>query len=73
MKWKTDEPKIGDTKTKTRMAWLPTKLSDGYTVWLETYKVHLRYETRSVATKGGWLPRTGWFETYTTSLWVIYD
>jgi YD repeat-containing protein len=43
------------------MAWLPTQLDDGYTVWLETYRVHYRYETRRVATKGGYLPRTRWF------------
>jgi YD repeat-containing protein len=42
------------------MAWLPTKLSDGYTVWLETYRVHLRYETQSVAIKSGYIPRTCW-------------
>jgi hypothetical protein len=60
MKWKHESPKLGDRRTEVRMAWLPTKLSDGYTVWLETYRVHLRYETQSVAIKGGYIPRTRW-------------
>ena len=61
MKWKHESPKLGDRRTEVRMAWLPTQLDDGYTVWLETYRVHYRYETRRVATKGGYLPRTRWF------------
>ena len=69
MKWKHESPKLGDTRREVKMAWLPTKLSDGYTVWLETYGVHLRYETQSVPTKGGYIPRTRWFEISTESLW----
>ena len=61
MKWKHESPKLGDRRTEVRMAWLPTQLDDGYTVWLETYRVHYRYETRRVAPKGGSLPRTRWF------------
>jgi YD repeat-containing protein len=62
MKWKTLEPKIGDEKTEVRFAFFPIYTDNGYTLWLERYKVHLRYETQSVATKGGYiLPRTRWF------------
>jgi hypothetical protein len=70
MKWKTTIPKIGDERTEVRMAWLPTKLDDGYTVWLETYRVHLRYEIRMVPTKffiGVRAER--WFVVGTESLW----
>jgi hypothetical protein len=46
VKWKhTAAPRLGDERTEIRFAWLPTKLDDGYTVWLETYRVHLRYES----------------------------
>jgi hypothetical protein len=58
-------PKIGDEKTDTRFAFFPTYTDNGYTVWLEWYIVRLRYETREVATKGGYLPKTGWFEIKT--------
>ena len=73
MKWKTTIPKIGDTRTEVKMAWLPTKLDDGYTAWLETYKVHLRYEMRMVPTKFHMsLPRERWFVVKTESLWVAF-
>jgi YD repeat-containing protein len=61
MKWKTLEPKIGDEKTEVRFAFFPIYTDNGYTLWLERYKVHLRYETQRVATKGGYIPRTRWF------------
>lgn len=69
MRWKKPvEPKIWDEKTDVRFAFFPVHTDDGYTVWLEWYKVHLRYETQEVATKGGWVPKTRWFvvstETY---------
>jgi hypothetical protein len=51
MKWKHTTPKLGDERLEIRFAWLPTKLSDGYTVWLEEYRVHFRYESRMEATK----------------------
>lgn len=35
MKWKTIVP--GTIRIVQRFAWLPAKLSDGYTVWLERY------------------------------------
>ena len=71
MKWKHESPKLGDRRTEVRMAWLPTKLSDAYTVWLETYRVHLRYEARTVPTKfiGIHSNRMGWFEIGTETLW----
>jgi hypothetical protein len=71
MKWKHESPKLGDTRREVKMAWLPTKLSDGYTVWLETYRVHLRYEARTVPTKfiGIHSNRMGWFEIGTETLW----
>jgi hypothetical protein len=70
MKWKTAIPKIGDERTEVRMAWLPTKLSDGYTAWLETYRVHLRYEIRMVPTKFFIGVRTErWFVVGTETLW----
>ena len=70
MKWKTTIPQLGDERTEIRMAWFPTKLSDGYTVWLETYRVHLRYESRMVPTKFVILRHTErWFEIRTESLW----
>ena len=63
MRWKRPvDPKIGDEKTDVRFAFFPTYTDDGYTVWLEWYKVHLRYETQGVATKGGWVQKTHWFE-----------
>jgi hypothetical protein len=66
MRWKAPvEPQIGDEKTTARFAYSPTRLDDGYTVWLEYYTVHLRYETRDVATKGGWIPKTRWFDCKT--------
>ena len=62
MRWKKPvEPKIWDEKTDVRFAFFPVHTDDGYTVWLEWYKVHLRYETQEVATKGGWVPKTRWF------------
>lgn len=41
MKWtKTPTPRIGDTRTRDKFAWLPTKLSDDVTtVWLGWYQV----------------------------------
>ena len=66
MRWKHPvEPKIGDKKTDVRFALFPTPTDDGYTVWLEWYTVHLRYETQEVATKFGWVPKTRWFEVKT--------
>ena len=37
MRWKTDQPKSGNKQVVKYFALFPTKLSDGYTVWLETY------------------------------------
>lgn len=38
MRWKTkSKNRSGDTRVVARFALLPTKLSDGYTVWLESY------------------------------------
>ena len=37
MRWKTDQPKSGNKQVVKYFALLPTELSDGYTVWLETY------------------------------------
>ena len=69
MKWKHESPKLGDRRIEERMAWIPTKLDDGYTVWLETYRVHLRYESRQVMTKFTTsVPRERWFEIGTESL-----
>jgi hypothetical protein len=68
MRWKASaEPRIGDEKTTARFALLPTRLDDGYIVWLEWYTVHWRYETQDVATiaAGVWCPRTRWFESQT--------
>ena len=62
MRWKKPvEPKIWDEKTEVRFAFFPVHTDDGYTVWLEWYVVHLRYETQDVATKGGWVQKTRWF------------
>lgn len=72
MRWKTNEPKLGDTKAEIRMAWLPTELSDGYTVWLETYRVYLRYERRMVPTKAfTTIARIRWFEIKTEALGIF--
>jgi hypothetical protein len=65
MKWKTLEPKIGDEKTEVRFAFFPIYTDNGYTLWLERYKVHLRYETRKTPTKFGRLSRTCWFAVST--------
>jgi hypothetical protein len=66
MRWKRPvEPKIGDEKTDVRFAFFPTPTDDGYTVWLEWYISRLRYETQEVATRGGWVPKTRWFEVKT--------
>jgi hypothetical protein len=38
MKWKTNRiPRSGEKSTIRRFAFLPKKLDDGYTVWLEHY------------------------------------
>jgi hypothetical protein len=41
MKWlsKKPKPKRGDRREHIRFAWLPRRLDDGYTVWMETYSV----------------------------------
>lgn len=51
MRWKTETPKIGDIRKLVKFAWLPTKLDDGHTVWLEQYSVTECYEDRLVITK----------------------
>jgi hypothetical protein len=37
MRWKTEKTKSGEKRAVTYFAILPTKLDDGYTVWLEHY------------------------------------
>lgn len=37
MKWKTNLPKDGDTRIEKYYAFLPTVLTNGWTVWLEEY------------------------------------
>jgi hypothetical protein len=37
MKWKTEKIKSGEKQVFKNFALLPTKLDDGYTVWLEYY------------------------------------
>jgi hypothetical protein len=72
MKWKhPPAPRLGDERTETRFAWLPTKLDDGYTVWLETYSVHLRYEACMVPTKFGYIRAEQWNVFKTETLWVF--
>ena len=47
MRWKTKikvEPYIGDRRYILKFAWLPKKLDDGYTVFLEHYGVHQEYQ-----------------------------
>lgn len=52
MKWKIpEEPNLGDQKTDIRFAFFPTRMTDGYTVWLERYRVHLLYGICKVPTK----------------------
>jgi hypothetical protein len=38
MKWKTFKIKEGEKRVKTRFAFFPKILTDGYTVWLESYR-----------------------------------
>jgi hypothetical protein len=37
MRWKTDKTVKGSKRFVERYAFVPTKLDDGYTVWLENY------------------------------------
>lgn len=37
MNWGELKPKFGTERVVKRFAWLPIRLSDGRTVWLETY------------------------------------
>lgn len=70
MKWKTPPtPTVGDTKYDMRFAFFPTRTEDGYTVWLETYRVLMRYETQQVPTKFGRIEKTGWFVIRKEPLW----
>jgi hypothetical protein len=42
MQWRHSVPKrpeYGDRRTVRRFAWIPKRLSDGWTVWLEAYEV----------------------------------
>jgi len=41
MKWR--HPSLGDTKTKSKFAWLPTRLDNGYTIWLANYLATYQY------------------------------
>jgi len=66
MKWKTLAPKLGDEKTEVRFAFFPTYTDDGYTVWLEEYVVHLRYETRTTSPRSRY-GHTRWFNIKTES------
>lgn len=46
MKWKPKEkviPRQGDIKIKTKFAWLPVELDNGYKVWLERYNQYYMY------------------------------
>ena len=46
MRWETyNRPKDGETRVITRFAFLPKKLDDGYTVFLERYSVKQRFLT----------------------------
>ncbi len=42
MKWEQRfvAPQVGDTRRRDVFAWWPTPLTDGYVVWLETYRAH---------------------------------
>jgi hypothetical protein len=45
MRWKTPKaPKHGETRIVRRYACVPTNLSDGYTVWLESYYAVEQYQ-----------------------------
>lgn len=47
MKWKTIKfytPVNGEIKKSVEFALVPTKLDDGYTVWLERYNVVQQFE-----------------------------
>jgi hypothetical protein len=61
MRWKTitPAPVEGEVRKKRCFAWLPTRLDDGQTVWLESYGYDARYE--------GWYEGENWraLRTYT--------
>jgi hypothetical protein len=49
MRWKKKRhPNVGDIRIKTKFAFLPTKLNDGYTVWLEKYEIIEEYTVRII-------------------------
>lgn len=43
MRWKTEESKPGDKRIVKYFAFLPTTLTDGWTVWLESYFAEEEY------------------------------
>ena len=71
MRWKTEENKSGEKRVFKYFALVPTKLDDGYTVWLESYWAEEVWDdgttstgfgywkTISTSTKNPNLPDTG--------------
>lgn len=57
MRWNKKEAEVGSIKTETRFAWLPTQLTDpkDNVVWLEFYKVDLRYDAMYVGNEYKWV------------------
>ncbi len=49
---KEQSPSVGDYKFKFLFAWWPTKV-DGFTVWLERYKIVYEYRVRDRVTRAG--------------------
>lgn len=53
MKWKNEPyPRCGDERIITRFAYLPERLDNEYTVWLESYKCKQVYQV--------WYDDSGW-------------
>jgi hypothetical protein len=52
MKWRHETRWVGQRRQRKAFAFLPRRLNDGYTVWLEFYLVEETYKDH----KGG----TGW-------------
>ena len=54
MRWKTEKNKSGEKRAVTYFAILPTKLDDGYTVWLESYWAEETWDDGTTSTGLGY-------------------
>jgi hypothetical protein len=69
MRWNNKRPALGDTRDRIKFAFLPRKVGQGTTIWLERYLSIQQYIRVSKELYKPWKAKNMWVE-YMTSVWA---